>query len=188
MRRNLDTVVPQVSDVSMVQWKTRLTLSQCVFVSEVLNLPSCTSLSRSLTNQKLMRFTDSAVFGENIRRTDEYFYHRIEANLPCPNCHKIPLDNLCTTCPGGGAVHVQHMLPLPRSLTGESSGGKSKSAPPTTVFDPATESCPTCSGQSVLPAEDPNYHLCGCEIEGRAAAYHVVWDETREPIRKAEER
>jgi hypothetical protein len=59
---------------------------------------------------------------------------------------------------------------------GDKSSSKSKNVPLAT-FDPACESCPTCSGQSVLPAQDPNFHLCGCEIEGREAAYRVVWDE-----------
>jgi hypothetical protein len=129
-----------------------------------------------------MQFADSTVVGENIRRTDEYFYHRIEANLPCPTCHIVPLHNLCTTCPGDTAAHVQHTMPQP---TIDRSSGKSKGPPPPATFDPSCESCPTCSGQSVLPAEDPNHHLCGCEIEGREAAYHVVWDEPVPVVAKA---
>lgn len=131
----------------------------------------------------LTRRSDSTVFGENIRRTDQYFYHRIEANLPCPTCHIIPLHNLCTTCPGDSASHVQHSKPPPQTAARNGSDSKSKgtSAIP---FDPVHESCPTCSGESVLPSEDPNYHLCGCEIEGRKAAYHVVWDEPPPTIAK----
>jgi len=135
---------------------------------------------------ELILNVDSTVFGENIRRTDEYFYHRIEANLPCPTCHKIPLDNLCTNCPGDIAIHVQHSLPQPRPSIGEGSSGRKKGPLPVT-FDPSCESCPTCSGQSVLPVQDPNFHLCGCEIEGREAAYHVVWDEPRPVIGKVGE-
>lgn len=52
--------------------------------------------------------------------------------------------------------------------------GKPKGVPPPT-FDLALESCATCSGQSGLPAH--NLYLCGCEIEGEEAAYHVVWEE-----------
>jgi hypothetical protein len=138
------------------------------------------------SREELMRRLDSTVFGENIHRTDQYFYHRIEANLPCPTCHTVPLDNLCATCPGDIAVHVQHSMPLPRVSMGEVSSGKPKGVPPPT-FDPACESCPTCSGQSVLPAQDPNFHLCGCEIEGREAAYHVVWEEPVPTILKVRE-
>lgn len=137
--------------------------------------------------EELKRLPDSTIFGENIHRTDQYFYHRIEANLPCPTCHMVPLDNLCATCPGDIAVHVQHSMPLPRGSLGEGSSGKSKHAAPAT-FDPACEACPTCSGQSVLPAQDPNFHLCGCEIEGRVAAYHVIWDEPMPTIAKVGER
>lgn len=136
---------------------------------------------------KLIRHKDSTVFGENIRRTDEYFYHRIEANLPCPTCNTIPLHNLCTDCPGDIASHVQHSMPPPLAFAGEGSNGSNGSAkkrPRPISFDPSRESCPTCSGKSVLPGEDPNYHLCGCEIEGRDAAYHFVWDEAGSTVVK----
>ena len=133
--------------------------------------------------RELIHHLDSTVFGENIRRTDEYFYHRIEANLPCHTCHIIPLHNLCTTCPADIAVHVQHSMPLSQAFSGRDSKGKAE-GDPSMKFDPTCESCPTCSGKSVLPSEDPKYHLCGCEIEGREAAYHVVWDEIRPNIVK----
>ena len=149
-----------------------------------ISLPVCLSLTQC--REELIRLLDSTLFRENIRRTDQYFTHRIEANLPCPTCHMVPLENLCATCPGDIAVHVQHKMPLPRSSMGEGSSGKSKNPPPVT-FDPACESCPTCSGQSVLPAQDPNFHLCGCEIEGREAAYKVVWDEPVPAIPKVGE-
>lgn len=55
---------------------------------------------------------------------------------------------------------------------------------PTVPFDPVYQSCPACSGKSVLPGEDPNYHLCGCEIEGRKSAYRVIWDEERPVLDK----
>lgn len=183
MRRSLDTIVPQVSDSSFHRvWLTVSSVSLCPKSS--ISLLVCQYLIRP--REELMRRLDSTVFGENIHRSDQYFYHRIEANLPCPTCHMVPLAHLCATCPGDIAVHVQHSMPLPRRSLGDGSGGKSKHAEPAT-FDPACESCPTCSGQSVLPAQDPNFHLCGCEIEGRAAAYCVIWDEPMPIIAKVEE-
>lgn len=123
--------------------------------------------------------------GENIRRTDEYFYHRIEANLPCPTCNIIPLHNLCTACPPDIASHVQHTMPQSQAFAGGLSKGKGKDKRATPVsFDPSSESCPTCSGKSVLPSQDPMYHLCGCEIEGREAAYRVIWDEPEPAMAK----
>lgn len=78
-------------------------------------------------------------------------------------------------------------MPQPLAFTGESSSGSNgsgkKKAQPIS-FDPSRESCPTCSGKSVLPSEDPNYHLCGCEIEGRDAAYQVTWDEAGSTVAK----
>jgi hypothetical protein len=180
MRRNLEVVVPQVSDTPIVRSRlTRVSASLCPR-SSIYPL-----VSHHLTRQreKLMSLPDSTVFGENIRGTNGSLYHGIEASLPCPNCHIVPLHNLCTTCPGDIAVHVQHSMPLPRNTRGEKSSGKTECVLPT-PFDPSCESCPTCSGQSVLPSEDPNYHLCGCEIEGREDSYHVIWDEPVPTIAK----
>jgi hypothetical protein len=131
-----------------------------------------------------MLFVDSTAFGENIRRTDQYIYHRIEANLPCPTCHTIPLHNMCTACPRDTVPHVQHSKPKPQTISvKDSKTTKSRTEP--VHFDPLLESCPTCSGESILPTEDPNYHLCGCEIEGREAAYRVTWDEARPAFAKS---
>ena len=64
MRRNLDTVVPQVSQVTLSICKVWLTVLQCVFVSEVLNLPSCLSFSHSLWRGANTAFRFDVVSGE----------------------------------------------------------------------------------------------------------------------------
>jgi hypothetical protein len=65
-------------------------------------------------------------------------------------------------------------------------GKNAKIGSSTVTFDPSYESCPSCSGKSILPGEDPNYHLCGCEIEGREAAYRVIWDEDQIVVDKGD--
>ena len=64
MRRNLDTVVPQVSQVTFSICKVWLTFLQCVFVSEVLNLPSCLSFSHSMSRGADTAFRFDSISGE----------------------------------------------------------------------------------------------------------------------------